>query len=132
MNVSESARMHELLEKDRFAAALGAELVEAGRDRVVVRVDLERRHLDASGRVSAGAMFSLADCVMSLISNAAHTSVAVATHFVLGRTVERAHRLEAIGRPGLPRAARPATWLVTVEADGQEVATFTGTTLQLP
>src|SRR5690606_41933262 len=70
--VAQSARMDSarLLASDRFAAALGARLVVDEPDRVVVEMTVSETHLDESGEVSSGALFALADCAMSLISNA--------------------------------------------------------------
>lgn len=121
----------DLLANDRFAAAMGVRLVEGPAGQVVVEMALTPGHLDAEGNVSAAVLFSLADCAMSLISNSAHTAVAVATHLVNGPTVAEGEvaRAEAAGRlGGDPRAK---TWDARVLIDGIEVAAFTGTTLMV-
>lgn len=122
----------ELLEKDRFAvAALGARLVEAMPDLVVVEMDVAPHHLDESGRVSSGALFSLADCAMSLISNADAAAVAVATHFTRSGEGVTVRNLRAAARPELPVGRGSTTWMVSVVGDGEILATFTGTTFHL-
>lgn len=123
--------MRELLERDRYATLLGAELLEASADRVVVGIDVHAHHLDEAGTVSSGVLFSLADCVMSLISNREKTAVAVATHFLRAGDANPGQRLTATGVPETPASGRAETWLVTVEADDEVVASFTGTTLRL-
>ncbi len=121
----------ELLVRDRFAAALGARLVEAGPDRVVLELEVAEHHRDTGGAVATGALFSLADCAMSLISNAAGPAVAVAAHFTRRQESGRARMLQATVRPLLPAADREVTWQAIVTADGAEVASFTGTTLRV-
>lgn len=124
-------RIKELLAADRFATALGARLEEAEPERVVVEMEVAPHHRDASGVVSSGALFSLADCAMSLISNAEGTAVAVATHFTrLARPVPAAS-VRAVARPELPVVGRATTWHILLEAGEVVVASFTGTTLRL-
>lgn len=122
---------HDLLAADRFAAALGARLVEAETGRVVVEMDVAPHHRDGTGQVSVGALFSLADCALSLISNQEAAAVAVATHFTRSVETVEARVIRAEARPALPVRDRPATWAIIVQADGREVATFTGTTLRV-
>lgn len=124
-------RVKELLDVDRFAAALGARLVEAEPERVVVEMDVAPYHRDASGAVSSGALFSLADCAMSLISNAEGTAVAVATHFTRSARPVEAASVRAVARPELPVGDRATTWQIVLEAGEAVVASFTGTTLRL-
>lgn len=125
-------RVEQLLEGDRFAVLLGARLVEATPTRVVVEMEIAAHHRDASGTVSAGVLFSLADCAMSLISNAEVTAVAVAAHFVRGSRAVPGGTVRAVAEPELPVGDDPATtWTVTLSADGTVVASFTGTTLRL-
>lgn len=121
----------ELLVRDRFAAALGARLVEAGPDRVVLELEVAEHHRDTGGAVATGALFSLADCAMSLISNAETTALAVATHLTRSGDAGGARVLRADIRPALPAGDRETTWRATLTADGVEVASFTGTTLRV-
>lgn len=130
MAQSLTMRVMELLDADRFAAALGVRLVGAEPEWVVVEMDVAPHHRDSSGAVSSGALFSLADCAMSLISNAEGTAVAVATHFTRSpRTVETAS-VRAVARPELP-VGDVTSWEVVLEAGEGVVASFTGTTLRL-
>lgn len=125
-------RVPRLLAADRFASRLGARLVEAAPERVVVEMPVGDHHRDGSGRVSAGALFSLADCAMSLISNAEATAVAVATHFTRGEDTGGAETITAVATSRLPRGESGAvTWDVVLTADGSLVASFAGTTLRV-
>lgn len=119
-----------MLERDGFARLMGVRLMEASAERVLVEMDVDPAlHLDSSGRVSAGVLFSLADCAMSLISNAETTAVAIATHFVGADHGESVDFLTADIRPRLPVGGRSTTWEATLAADGEALAVFTGTTL---
>lgn len=120
-----------LLDADAYASFLGVRLVDAEPDRVRVELVVEERHLDRSGRVAPEVLFSLADCAMSLISNADATAVAVAAHLVPGADPEVGEPLVAEARP-LVAAGDRNTWRVTVEGrSGRRVAVFTGTTLRV-
>jgi acyl-CoA thioesterase len=123
--------VEELLARDRFAAAMGVRLVEAGPDRVVVEMDIADHHREADGGVATGALFSLADCAMSLISNADGTAVAVATHFTRRERGEAARVVRADIRPVLPSGEREVTWSAVVTADEERVGSFTGTTFRV-
>ncbi len=122
----------DLLAQDRFASLLGVRLVEHSPDVVVLEVDVGPDHMDTSGTVSAGVLFSLADCAMSLISNATGTAVAVATHLVSSVPPAAPSHLRAEVRRRLPAGSPASTWDATVSADGEVAAVFTGTTLTRP
>lgn len=124
-------RVAELLARDRFAARMGVRLVEAEPERMVVEMDVGADHLEDGGRIASGILFSLADCAMSLISNAETTALAVATHLTRRSDAGGARVLRADVRPALPAGDRETTWRATLTADGVEVASFTGTTLRV-
>lgn len=123
--------VEELLARDRFAARMGAKLIVVEPDRVVVEMQVADHHREADGGLATGALFSLADCAMSLISNAGGTALAVATHFTRrGRGIDAAAVRADIG-PVMPAGEREVTWRAVVTADGEEVGAFTGTTLRV-
>lgn len=122
----------ELLASDRFAALLGANLVEHSPEKVVVEAEVGEHHLDGTGRVAPGALFSLADCAMSLISNATGTAVAIVTQFTCAAGLPEAGMMRAEARRRLPAGSPASTWEATVTMAGQVVATFVGTTLKRP
>lgn len=121
----------ELLDRDRFANHLGVRLVEHSDDHVVVELEVAPNHLDDGGHVSAGALFSLADCAMSLISNAPGTAVAIATHFTMQTGGSAGSIVRAEARERLPSDSPAVTWEASVSSGGAVIATFTGTTLRL-
>jgi len=121
----------DLLAKDRFAAALGAKLVAADPDHVVLEMTVAEHHLDESGELSPGALFSLADCALSLISNAEVTSVAVATHLASRDSARVGDVVRAEARPRLARIDRAATFGIELSVDDRPIADFTGTTLRV-
>lgn len=124
-------RVAELLARDRFAVRMGVRLVETEPGRVVVEMDVGADHLENGGRIASGTLFSLADCAMSLISNAETTALAVATHLTRSGDGGGARVLRADIRPALPGGDRETTWRATLTADDVEVASFTGTTLRV-
>lgn len=63
-------------EKDRFAAHVGIELLEAGDGRARARLVLDERHRNAAGVTHGAAIFSLADLVFAMASNS-HGTVAL-------------------------------------------------------
>lgn len=118
----------ELLARDRFASGMGVRLMAADPDRVVVEMDVAGHHREADGRLATGALFSLADCAMSLISNVDGTAVAVATHFTRRGRGDAARVVRAEIRRELPPGDREVTWSAVVSAGAEEVGVFTGTT----
>lgn len=121
----------DLLAQDRFAAALGVTLVAAELDRVVVEMIVTDRHLDETGTLSPGALFSLADCALSLISNAEATAVAIATHLTCLAAAHPGDVVRAEATPRLPRADRAATFGISLSVEGEPIADFTGSTLRI-
>lgn len=101
-------------------------MAESG-ERVVVEMELDESHRNAAGAISTAVIFSLADCAMSLISNADRTAVAVATHLAADE-VAHAGILRAVAVGRLSGEDRARTWDIEVLADGNRVGLFTGTT----
>lgn len=118
----------ELLSRDRYAARLGAELVDHGPGRVAVRMPVVDDHLNFHGSIHGGAVFSLADCAFSLASNAAgDPAVAIDTHLVLTAAAAPGDELTA-ECVEMTRGRRLATYRATVRRkDGRVVGLFTGT-----
>jgi acyl-CoA thioesterase len=55
---------------DRFATEVcGATIVDAGYQRAVCQLELGEKHLNAQGNVMGGAIFTLADFCLAVISN---------------------------------------------------------------
>ena len=117
------------MDRDRFAALLGARLVGADAGRLVVEMAVRPHHRDRAGRLASGVLFSLADCAMSLMSNQDRPEVAVATHMTRSGNGREARTLRAEIAPVFDEGDRATTWQAVVMADGSPIASFTGTTL---
>lgn len=118
----------DLLASDPYAASLGIRLVSAAPDEVVVEMEATDELFGPDGRLSEGAIFSLADCAMSLISNAEVTNVAVAAHLTRHGEAAPGDTLRATARPRA-RDGDTTTWEISVDGPGGTVGVFTGTTL---
>ena len=116
-----------LLGEDPYAALLGVELVSVDDASIVLRMEVRPDMTNFAGTTHGGAVFSLADCALSLASNVAGPAVAVDTHLAVtaasspGETLEATAVEEAAGN-------RLATYRVTVRrGDGRVCGVFTGT-----
>ena len=67
----------EFLKKDKFAALLGIELLEATNGSAKTRLIIEDKHLNAMDIVHGGTIFSLADLTLAAAANS-YGTVAVA------------------------------------------------------
>jgi acyl-CoA thioesterase len=122
-------RLTRLAGLDRYAAALGAEYVEGGPGRIVLRLRVSGRHLNFYGYCHGGAIFSLADSAFGLASNAhGEVSVAIDAHLTFSTAVQAGEVLTATATE-LTRTRRTGTYRVEVrrEGDGALVSHFTGT-----
>ncbi len=117
-----------LLAEDPYAAHLGIRVVEAGEAAVTVAMDVQPFHRNFLGGVHGGAVFSLADAALSLISNApGPRAVAIDTHLVLTGSAEVGETLTAVAEE-TSRGRTLATYRITVRReDGRVVGVFTGT-----
>jgi len=122
---SESIRA--FFSQDRFAAHVGIELLEAAPGRARARLEIEEHHLNAVGVVHGAAIFSLADLVFAVASNA-HGSVA------LGINVSVSYLASARGGTLVAEAEevsinpKLATYLIRVHDDEQRlIAVLQGT-----
>ena len=120
-------RVESLLADDPYAALLGIELVSVDDTSIVLSMDVGPDLANFTGSTHGGAVFSLADCALSLASNIAGPAVAVDTHLAVTASSSPGERLEAtvveeaVGK-------RLATYRVTVRrGDGRVCGAFTGT-----
>jgi acyl-CoA thioesterase len=67
----------EFLSKDRFAAMLGIELIEAANGKARAKLEIKENHLNALDIAQGGAIFSLADLAFAAASNS-YGNIAVA------------------------------------------------------
>lgn len=117
----------EMASSDPYAVHLGAELINPDPAGLKVSLEVEPRHTNFMGVVHGGAVYSLADIALSLISNAEVEAVALDTHLVQSAPARVGDRLIATARPAT-RSRSVATFQVTVErGDGRTIGLFTGT-----
>ena len=126
--MDETARIKTYFDRDGYAEALGAQLVSADPNLVVVALPITDEHLNFHGSTHGGALFSLADCAFSLISNAAGpVAVAIDTHLVISAATKTGDALRAEATE-VRRGRQLATYQVRVTRDdGRLCGLFTGT-----
>lgn len=117
-----------MLAGDAYSQALGVQLVSVTDTQIVVGLEVRQDHLNSLQLGHGGMVFSLADCALSLASNAAgDRAVAVDTHLALTASTRVGDRLEATATE-TTRGRTIGTYRVDVKrGDGRTVALFTGT-----
>lgn len=120
-----------LLATDRYARHLGIRLVEATDDRVVLEMDIAPHHLNFLALTHGGAMFSLADCAMSLASNGhGQRAVAIDAHLVISGGSAEGDVLRAVAEPAVGGVTLGTHRITVTRRDGRIVGMFTGTILR--
>jgi len=113
---------------DSFVKLLGAELIEAGPGRVVLRMPVTSRHLNFNGTCHGGAIFSLADSAFGLASNSHGPIAAGIDAHVVYSAAARAGEVLTARAWQITDTPRLATYRVDVTNDKDTViAAFTGT-----
>lgn len=124
-------RIERLLAADRYAAHLDIRLVEASDDRVVLEMPVGARHLNFLDLTHGGAVFSLADCAMSLASNGhGERAVAIDAHLVISGGSEEGDVLRAVAEPAVGGKTLGTHRITVTRLDGRVVGMFTGTVLR--
>lgn len=121
-------RVRRLAGEDRFAAGIGAELVDATPERVTLRLVVTEAHLNFYGYCHGGAIFSLADTAFGLACNApGPVAVAIDAHVTFSTAVRAGETLTATATE-LTRTRRTGTYRIEVRNEaGALVSHFTGT-----
>lgn len=115
-------------EADNYIQSLGAELLEAGLGRAVVRMRVRRQDVNFNGTCHGGIIFGLADSAFGVASNS-HGPVAagIDSHIVFATAAYEGDELTAEARQ-VTDTPRLATYHVDVtNSEDIVVATFTGT-----
>jgi acyl-CoA thioesterase len=124
-------RIERLLAADRYAAYLDVRLVEASDDRVVLEMPVAAHHLNFLDLTHGGAVFSLADCAMSLASNGhGERAVAIDAHLVISGGSEEGDVLRAVAEPAIGGRTLGTHRITVTRRDGRVVGMFTGTVLR--
>lgn len=115
----------QMLASDSYASHLGIRL--ESEDPVTVVIDIDERHLNFLDGTHGGAVFSLADCALSLASNRAGTALAIDAHLVLTGASRAGDTLRAVAEE-VTRGRTLGSYRITVtRGDGRTVGLFTGT-----
>ncbi|HSJ26885.1 MAG TPA: hotdog fold thioesterase [Acidimicrobiia bacterium] len=123
--------VEQLLAADRYARHLGIRLVEADGERVVLEMEVAPQHLNFLDLTHGGAVFSLADCAMSLASNGSGTrAVAIDAHLVISGGSEQGDVLRAVAEPAIGGRTLGSHRISVTRSDGRVVGLFTGTVLR--
>lgn len=88
-------------------------------------------HLNFLNLTHGGAVFSLADCAMSLASNGGdHRAVAIDAHLVISGGSEAGDVLKAVAEPVVGGRTLGTHRITVTRGDGRIVGMFTGTVLR--
>lgn len=122
------ARVEERLNNDGYAAMLGIRLVEVGDDAVTVAMTVTDQMTNFHGATHGGAIFSLADCALSLYANSYEEDAsAIDTHMVFSTATRAGDALTATAAE-IHRGRTLGTYRILVKrGDGKVVGHFTGT-----
>ncbi|MBN1402727.1 MAG: PaaI family thioesterase [Anaerolineae bacterium] len=121
-----------IIGNDRFARAVGIELLEVGDGRARARLQITERHLNGLDMVHGAAIYSLADLVFAAAANSqGATAVAINVNISYVKAV-RGGLLYAEGEP-VAVSRRIGTYAIRVTDEaGELVATFQGMAYRRP
>jgi acyl-CoA thioesterase len=124
--VNREQRITELFAGDGYATRLGIELI--GTDPVTVSMPIRAEHHNFYGTTHGGAVFSLADCALTLAANAAGTpATTIDTHLALTAATSADDTLTATVEEAT-EGRTLATYRITLtRSDGRIAGLFTGT-----
>ena len=119
--------LKQLVDDDRFAKHLGIEILEHAHGRARARMALQDHHLNSAGMLHGGAIFALADAVLSAASNS-HGTLAVAINVSMSYfQAMKSGTLTAVAEE-VSLNSKLATYLIPVHDDkGNKIALFQGT-----
>lgn len=127
----DAERVDRLLAADRYAGHLGIRLVEVLDDRLVLEMPVADEHLNFLDLTHGGAVFSLADCAMSLASNSGEDrAVAIDAHLVISGGSAVGDVLRAVAEPAVGGRTLGTHRITVTRGDGRVVGLFTGTVLR--
>lgn len=94
-------------------------------------MEVAPQHLNFLDLTHGGAVFSLADCAMSLASNGPGTrAVAIDAHLVISGGSEQGDVLRAVAEPAIGGRTLGSHRISVTRSDGRVVGLFTGTVLR--
>ncbi|MEX1005859.1 MAG: hotdog fold thioesterase [Acidimicrobiia bacterium] len=120
-----------LLAADRYAVRLGIRLVDASTARITLEMPVTDDHLNFLDLTHGGAVFSLADCAMSLASNGGpDRAVAIDAHLVISGGSAAGDVLQAVAETAIGGRTLGTHRITVTRRDGRIVGMFTGTVLR--
>lgn len=124
-------RVRGLLAADRYAQRLGIRVVDVTEEMLTLEMPVGADHLNFLDLTHGGAVFSLADCAMSLASNGGdHRAVAIDAHLVISGGSEAGDVLKAVAEPAVGGRTLGTHRITVTRGDGRIVGMFTGTVLR--
>ncbi|MGH8926781.1 MAG: PaaI family thioesterase [Acidimicrobiia bacterium] len=128
----DAERVKSLLSADPYSTGLGIRLDQVGDGSITITMTVTETMVNFHGGMHGGALFSLADCALSLYSNSyGDRAVAIDTHMVFSSPVLPGEVLTAVVDE-VSRGRSLATYRVVVRrADDRVAGHFTGTVLIL-
>lgn len=124
-------RVRDLLAADRYAQRLGIRVVDVNEEMLTLEMPVGADHLNFLDLTHGGALFSLADCAMSLASNGGeHRAVAIDAHLVISGGSEAGDVLKAVAETAVGGRTLGTHRITVTRGDGRIVGMFTGTVLR--
>jgi len=126
--VKAQQRVAGLAAKDRFARAMGVQLVDGGPGYAKVAMTVREQHLNFNGTCHGGAIFAFADAAFGLASNS-HGVIAagIDAHITYQAAAAIGDELTAVAVE-VSRSRKLAVYRIDVtRADGTIISSFTGT-----
>jgi acyl-CoA thioesterase len=112
--------------KDRFAALVGIELIEAGGGRATARLTLKDHHLNGLGIVHGGALFTLADLAFAAAVNS-RGRAAVAIHCTISYLKAAQGAFLTAEAQEVSCGPKIASYLIRItDASGELISLFEG------
>ncbi len=117
----------EFFKNDRFAALIGAEIVDVRPGRAKTKMEVKKHHLNAVDTVQGGALFTLADLAFALASNSrGMVAVAITTAISFFRPTKEGMLYAEAKEVSCSKSLGTYNVQVTNE-QGETVASFQGT-----
>ncbi|MBR4365260.1 MAG: PaaI family thioesterase [Bacteroidaceae bacterium] len=117
----------EFFKKDRFAALIGAELIEAGEGYAKARMKVEERHLNGGDICQGGALFTLADLAFAAAVNSHGTlTFAITSSITYVRSARLGEIVYAEAHEVVNHHSVPFCEVKVTDESGNLVAIFTG------
>lgn len=127
ISISPDMTLKEFFDRDRFAAMIGAELIEIRQGYARARMLVTPEHLNGAGQCQGGAIFTLADLAYAAAVNSHLTlTVAISTNITYVSNVSEGY-IYAEATEVVNHRRVPFTEVRVTGEDGRLLAIFTST-----